>query len=83
MSDSERKTIRVSLEISGTGEIYAQTRDRSRSGAFVVLDREDMPPPGETLRVKLVETPDEDDAEWVDMRVARVERDGIGLFFVG
>ena len=78
----ERKMVRVSLQISGEGEVFALTRDVSTSGAFVLLDREEMPTPGETLEVKLVEDPGEDEEEWVTMRVARVENDGIGLFFV-
>ena len=79
----ERKMVRVSLQLSGEGEVFALTRDVSASGAFVLLDRAEMPPPGETLEVKLVEDPEEDQEDWVKMRVARVENDGIGLFFVG
>ncbi len=78
----QRKLVRVSLQISGEVEVLALTRDVSASGAFVLLDREEMPPPGEALKVKLVEDPEDDEEEWVKVRVARVNDDGIGLFFV-
>lgn len=77
-----QKLIRVSIKMSEEGEIYAVTRDVSESGAFVLIDRENIPPVGETLRILLIDDPDEDEQEWQEMRVARVEEDGVGLFFV-
>lgn len=77
------RSVRVSLELSETGEVYAMTRDVSEGGVFVMLDREELPPVGELVNVRLPQDLDDDtdDDEWIAMRVARVEPRGIGLFF--
>ena len=74
--------MKVNLVMSEAGEMLAVTRDISDSGIFVLLDAEKVPDVGQQVRVQVQGLPNGIEAPWVEMRVVRIESEGIGLMIV-
>ena len=73
-----RMSMKVSLTMTGHGEVLAMTRDISEGGVFVIIDRATMPQLGEMVSVQVQGLPG-GNAPWVEMEVVRAEHEGIGL----
>lgn len=74
--------LKVCLQMSERGEIFAVTRDISDGGLFILIDAEQMPPIGQEVRVQVQGLPNGMEAPWVKMRVVRTDSDGIGLMIL-
>lgn len=72
----------VTLKHPEVGEQLTHTRDISDGGAFVLTEGITMPDLGEVVEVQVQGLPGEA-APVVRMRVVRIDRDGMGLEFVG
>lgn len=72
----------VKLNHPVAGEQTSHTRDISEGGAFVLNEGLTMPQLGEIIEVQVQGLPGEA-APVVRMRVARIDREGIGLEFLG
>ena len=86
MSRDQRKHIRTKLTSNvrlthpDTGTIEVKTRDISDGGIYVLSRITNLPPVGSQVKVQLMDTPFE--APILDMRIVRMEDDGIGLAFI-
>ena len=86
-SEQRRKTVRTRLRAAvkvrhaGLGELLLYTRDISDGGAYLLGDGQALPGVGELVEVQVQGLPGEP-APVVPMRVARADRDGIGLVFL-
>lgn len=86
MSEDKRKHIRTTLTSNvkvshpSFGTMEVTTKDISDGGIFLAIQSENMPETGEIVTVQLLDTPFE--APVLEMRIVRVEREGIGLEFV-
>lgn len=86
MSRDQRKHIRTKLTSNvrlthpDTGTIEVKTRDISDGGIYVLSRITNLPPVGSQVKVQLMDTPFE--APILDMKIVRMEDDGIGLAFI-
>ncbi|WP_026244669.1 PilZ domain-containing protein [Dasania marina] len=88
MTDSDkRRDLRTKFraEVKVThpevGEVATHTSDISESGAFILSEGNPMPAIGEIVNVQ-VQGMGDGDAPVVKMRIARCDKDGIGLEYV-
>ncbi|MGD9386548.1 MAG: PilZ domain-containing protein [Thioalkalispiraceae bacterium] len=71
---------RVKLTHSSIGEVVARTRDISDSGVFVEAYPVPRLPHGSHIKMQLLDSTEPDLA--FNMKVARVEGNGLGLIFI-
>lgn len=74
--------LKVCLQMSEFGEIFAVTRDISDGGLFVLVDAERVPDIGDEVSVQVQGLPNGMEAPWVRMEVVRADREGIGLMIL-
>ena len=79
----ERQLIQMKAEITEPmiGKVVVFTQDVSDSGAFVVLPRDQCPPVGASLNIRLYRKPGAEDVATYSARVVRVTESGMGLQF--
>lgn len=77
-----RHPIAVSIKIShpDIGHRIVKTKDFSDSGVFVLVEPDDMPPPGEVVLGQVQGMVD--DPPILSMEVVRVESHGLGLKYI-
>lgn len=86
MSRDQRQHIRTKLTSnvrmthSDIGTIEVKTRDISDGGIYILSKITNLPPVGSEVQVQLMDTPFE--APILDMKIVRLEDDGIGLQFI-
>ena len=86
MTEENRKHIRTRLTSSvkvihpDVGTIEVKTRDISDGGIYLLSPITNLPPVGSQVKVQLIDTPFE--APVLDMRIVRLENEGIGLTFL-
>lgn len=80
---SPRTRLRAEVKLNHpvVGEQRAHTRDISEGGAYVLNEGLILPALGEIIEVQVQGLPGEE-APVVRMRVARIDREGIGLEFL-
>lgn len=79
----ERQLIQIKAEITEPmiGKVVVFTQDVSDSGAFVVLPRDQCPPVGASLNIRLYRKPGVEGVATFSARVVRVTESGMGLQF--
>ncbi|MDX2503762.1 MAG: PilZ domain-containing protein [Gammaproteobacteria bacterium] len=86
MTEENRKHIRTKLTSSvnlthpDIGTIEVKTKDISDGGIYLISPFTNLPPVDSQVKVQLIDTPFE--APILDMRIVRLENDGIGLTFL-
>lgn len=86
MSRDQRQHIRTKLTSNvrmthpDIGTIEVKTRDISDGGIYILSKITNLPPVGSEVQVQLMDTPFE--APILDMKIVRLEDDGIGLQFI-
>lgn len=75
-----RLTSSVKLTHPDVGTIEVKTRDISDGGIYLLSAITNLPPIGSQVKVQLIDTPFE--APVLDMRIVRLEDEGIGLVFL-
>lgn len=87
MSDNNRDKIRtplraeVKLNHPEVGDLKLHTKDISDTGAFILAEGNELPTIGELVSIQ-VQGMGGGDAPVVQMRIVRLDNDGIGLEFV-
>lgn len=77
-----RIPLRVKIKIAHPdfGEKLVLTKNFSEGGLFVIVQPTDLPPPGAIVKGQIQDLPEA--APIVDMRIVRVEQDGVGLQYL-
>lgn len=77
-----RIPLRVKIKIAHPdfGEKVVLTKNFSEGGLFIIVKPTDLPPPGSIVKGQIQDLPE--DAPVVDMRIVRVEQDGVGLQYL-
>jgi len=79
----ERHLIRLQAEITQPklGKVIVFTRNISDSGAFVILPKDQCPPVGSSLNIRIYRKTEDGNEETFSARVVRVTDSGMGLQF--
>lgn len=86
MSEENRQHVRtklisrVKLTHPDTGTIEIKTHDISDGGIYLLSPVANLPPVGSQVQVQLIDTPFE--APVLEMKIVRVDSNGIGLQFL-
>ena len=77
-----RIPLRVNIKIAHPdfGEKVVATKNFSEGGLFVIVNPTHLPPPGSIVKGQVQGMAEE--APIVDMRIVRVEQDGVGLQYI-
>lgn len=82
---SERREISLSIEILDPphlGKVALVTRDLSKHGAFILLDKDKCPPVGRIVSLRVPGNLWGEKLSTVSARVVRVTEEGMGLQFL-
>jgi hypothetical protein len=80
--EHQRIPLRVNIKIAHPqfGEKVVATKNFSEGGLFIIVKPTDLPAPGAIVKGQIQGLAEE--APIVDMRIVRVENDGVGLQYI-
>ena len=81
----ERQEVSLTVEVLDLphlGKVELKTRDLSKSGAFILLNKEQCPPVGRVLSLRMPGILWGEETSTISARVVRVTEEGMGLQFL-